>query len=109
MTKPELENLLNSLGVPVNEGTPEDINIEEPVRICFWEYVWETLTASGQEYNTNITYQVSVIADMPRCKELILLKHKLDEMDLHPVIQHEYDVEQRRWHSFFPIEVLENV
>lgn len=109
MTKTELEKLLNSLCVPVNEGTPEDTEIEAPVRICFWDYVWEPLTASGQEYNTKVTYQVSFIADMPRRKELITLKHKLDKVNIHPIIQHEYDVETRRWHSFFPIEVLENI
>lgn len=109
MIKTELENLLNSLGVPVNEGTPEDTQIEASARICFWDYVWEPLTASGQEYNTKVTYQVSFIADMPRCKELISIKHELDKLNIHPIIQHEYDVETRRWHSFFSIEVLENI
>lgn len=109
MTKPELEELLKSLNVPVNEGTPEDVVIEAPVRICFWEYNWEPLVASGSEYNTKVMYQVSVIAEFLRCNELIELKHKLDKLDIHPSIQHEKDIESRRWHSYFGIEVLENV
>lgn len=109
MIKAEMEELLISTNAPVNEGTPEDINIEAPVRICFWEYIWEPLTASGKEYNTKVTYQVSVIANTPRCKEIIYLKHRLEELGLHPIIQHEYSVEDRRWHSYFSLEVLENV
>ena len=109
MTKPELIELLTFSNVPLSEGTPEDITIEAPVRIHFWEYLWEPLTASGKEYNTKVTYQVSIVADYPRCKELLDLKHRMEEIDLHPAIQIEYDIEDRRWHSFFSIEVLENV
>ena len=109
MTKPELEELLKSLNVPINEGTPEDAVVEAPTRISFWEYYWEPLVASGSEYNRKVTYQVSVTAEFPRCKELIELKHKLDKLDIHPPNQHEKDIETRRWHSYFGIEVLENV
>lgn len=109
MTKPELVELLNSLNVPVSETTPDDDDIEAPDRICFWEYNWEPVVASGSEYNTKVTYQVSVIAEFPRCKVLIELKHKLNKLDIHPTIEHEQDIESRRWHSYFGIEVLENV
>lgn len=109
MTKPELIELLNSLRIPVNEGTPEDTEVEAEVRICFWDYLWEDITASGENYNTNVTYQISVIADNPRHTKLIELKHSLNEIGLFPTIQHEYDVKTRRWHSFFSLEVLENV
>ena len=109
MTKPELIELLRFPSIPLSEGTPEDKNIEVPVRINFWEYLWEPLVASGREYNTKVTYQVSIIADMPRCTTVLELKHRMEKIDLHPVIQIEYDVEDRRWHYFFPIEVYENV
>lgn len=109
MIKTEMEKLLIATNAPVNEGTPEDRHIEAPVRICFWEYLWEPLTASGKEYNTKVTYQVSVISNVPRCKEIIDLKHKLEELNLHPIIQIEYNAEDRRWHHYFPLEVLENV
>lgn len=109
MNKEELLKLLKSLEVPVSEGVPEDADIEEETRICFWEYVWEPLTASSKEYNTKVTYQISVISEYPRCKPLIDLKNKLNKLDLHPLIQHEKDIEKRRWHSFFAIDVLENI
>lgn len=109
MTKPELEELLKSTGAPTNECTPEDIKINEPVRICFWEIAWEPIVASGSEYNTRVTYQVSVVAEFPRCRELLDLKHKLDKKNIHPLINHERDIEKRRCHSYFAIEVLENV
>lgn len=109
MTKDDLVKLLKSLNVPVSEGEPEDNDIEEETRICFWEYVWEPLTASSKEYNTKVTYQISVISEYPRCKALLDLKSKLNKLDLHPIIQHEKDIESRRWHSYFALEVLENI
>lgn len=109
MTKEELTELLKELQIPINEGTPEDDMIEEPVRLCFWDYLWETQGASGNTYNTIVTYQISFLADVPRHAKLIELVHKLDKINLHPVVQHEYNNETRRWHSFFSLEVLENV
>lgn len=109
MTKPELVELLNNLNISVNEGTPSDENIEESEIIYFWDYLWEDLTASGKGYNTNVTYQISFLAEIPRNPKLLELKHKLNEIGLFPSIQHEYNPETRRWHSFFALEVLENV
>lgn len=109
MTKPELIKLLKELKIPVNEGTPSDENIEAPEVLYFWDYLWEDLTASGKEYNTNVTYQISFLAEKPRSPKLLELKHKLNGLGLFPTMQHEYDPETRRWHSFFPLEVLENV
>ena len=43
MNKEELVKLLKSLEVPVSEGVPEDNDIEEETRICFWEYVWDPI------------------------------------------------------------------
>lgn len=109
MTKPELVDLLKKLNIPVNEGTPNDKVIEDPEIIYFWDYLWEPLTASGKEYNTNVTYQISFLAEVPRSSKLIELKHSLNNLGLNPSIQHEYDSETRRWHSYFPLEVLENI
>lgn len=109
MTKTELEELISSLKIPYNEGTPNDKVIEDPEIIYFWDYLWEGLTASGKEYNTNVTYQISFLAEIPRSSKLLELKHKLNDLGLFPSIQHEYNPETRRWHSFFALEVLENV
>lgn len=109
LTKPELEKLLLSLEIPVAEGTPKDTEIEAPVRICFWEFRWEPLTASGTEYNTKVLYQVSLIGEKSREPKLIKLKNKLKTIGLNPVIEHEYVIEDRRWHSYFSIEILEKI
>lgn len=109
MTKEELVELLRSLNVPLSECSPSDDDMEAEVRIHFWDYIWEDLTASGTNYNTNVTYQISVIADKPRHPKLLELKQKLNELGLFPTIQHEYITEKRRIHSFFSLEVLENV
>lgn len=109
LTREDLIELLNKLKIPVSEGTPKDEDIEEEVRICFWDYVWEDITASGLRYNTKVTYQISIIASEPREPKLIELKNMLNKLGLFPVIYHEYDVAKRRWHSYFALEVLENV
>lgn len=109
MTKEELVDLLKELQVPLSEATPKDDDIEEEVRIHFWDYIWEDITASGSNYNTNVTYQISIVADKPRHPKLLELKKKLNKHGLFPIIQHEYSTENRRVHSFFSLEVLENV
>ncbi len=109
MTKPELEKLLLSLEIPVSEGTPKDNEMEVPTRICFWEYRWEPISASGMEYNTEVWYQVSFIGEKPREPKLIELKNKLNEIGIKPIIELEYVTEDRRWHAYFPITVLENI
>lgn len=109
MTKPELEELLKSLNVPLSEQAPKDDDMEEEIRVHFWEYNWEDLTASGSNYNTNVTYQISVVADKPRHPKLLELKKELNKIGLFPTIQIEYLQETRRVHSFFALEVLENV
>ncbi len=109
MTKEEFEKILKELNVPLSEAAPKDDAIEEEIRIHFWDYVWEDITASGSNYNTNVTYQVSVVADRPRHPKLLELKNKLNKLGLFPIIQHEYSAENRRVHSFFSLEVLENI
>lgn len=109
MTKEELVELLKELEVPLSESTPKDDDMEEEIRIHFWDYIWEDITASGTNYNTNVTYQISVVADRPRHPKLLELKKKLNKRSLFPVIQHERLAESRRVHSFFSLEVLENV
>ena len=109
MTKEELVKLLKSLKVPLRDSTPEDEEMEEEIRIHYWDYIWEDLMASGSNYNTKVTYQVSVISDKPRHPKLLELKKILNEKGIHPRIQHEYIVGKRRVHSFFSIEVFENI
>lgn len=109
MTKGELVNLLKELKVPISESAPKDDDMEEEIRIHFWDYIWEDITASGSNYNTNVTYQISIVADKPRHPKLLELKKKLNDMGLFPTIQHEYIAEKRRTHSFFSLEVLENI
>lgn len=109
MTKEELVNLLKELDVPLSEETPRDDQMEDEIRIHFWDYIWEDITASGSNYNTQVTYQISVVADRPRHSKLIELKKKLNDRGIFPTIQHEYITESRRIHSFFSIEVLENI
>lgn len=109
MTKTELVNILKKPNVPISENTPQDTDMEAEIRICYWDYIWDDITASGTNYNTKSTYQVSVIADKPRHPKLLELKKELNKVGLFPTIQHEHLTEKRRIHSFFSVEVLENI
>lgn len=109
MTKAELVNLLKELKIPISECTPQDKDMEADERVFFWDYIWEDITASGSNYNTNVTYQVSFVASKPRSPKLLELKKKLNLEGVFPTIQHEYIPDKRRVHSFFSIEVLENI
>jgi len=109
MTKAEFVKLIKSVKAPTSESTPKDEEMDEEIRIYYWDYIWDDITASGSNYNTKVTYQVSVVADKPRHEKLIELKKKFNEVGLFPEIQHEYIVEKRRIHSFFSVEVLENI
>lgn len=109
MSKEELIELLKELKVPLTEGPPKDDDIEADERINFWDYNWEDLMASGENYNTIVTYQISIVANKPRSTTLLKIKQKLNSKGYHPQIQHEHLIEKRRVHSFFPIDVLENI
>ncbi len=109
MTKTELVDILKKLNVPISESTPEDDEMEADIRICYWDYYWKDITASNSNYNTEVTYQISVIASIPRHPKLIELKKELNKIGLFPEFQHEYLTEKRRIHSFFSLDVLENI
>lgn len=109
MTKFDLQDLLDSLKIAVNEGIQNDINTNIYPRVVYWDYLWSTNTASGTNYSDIVTYQISFFSDIPRHPKLLELKKKLNEMKIFPEIEHEYIEKDRYWHSFFAIEVLENV
>lgn len=110
LTKEKLVELIESLDINSNEGIINDENNECP-RIVYWDYVWEPLSASGNTYNTIVTYQVSFMNYSPprECKELLTLIKELSEYNKSPIINHEYVEKERIWHSYFSIDVLESL
>lgn len=109
MSKKQLEQILNILEIPCNEGIQNmEIGGTLP-RLVYFEYVWEDITASGESYDTKVSYQISFFSLSPRDPKLILLKKLLAKQKLFPIIQHEYIPTKREFHSYFSIEVLENV
>lgn len=109
MNKSELVKLIQSLEITSNEGISSDKNKNVYPRIIYWDYVWESQVASNKEYDTLVTYQISFMSNIPRHPKLIDLKHKLNEKNIFPTFQHEYVEEDKFWHSYFAIDVLENV
>ena len=107
MTKAELSALLHKTKIPVNEGITSDKNMNTFPRIVYWDYIWEDIVASGQEYDTKATYQVSFYSKVPRDKKLLELRNHLREAGMYPVIYHEYGEEDKVFHSYFALEVME--
>ena len=109
MKKEELEKLLEDIEIPCNEGIQNMKKNDKLPRIVYFEYIWEPIAASGGEYDTLVTYQISFFSLKPRDSKLILLKNKLNEHGITPLINHEYIESTREFHSYFKIEVVENV
>lgn len=109
MTKERLVEIIKSINITYDEGITKDKNKNIYPRIVLWEYYWEPLTASNQEYDTNVTYQISFLSNISRDKKLLELKSLLAENGIFPNISHEYIEKDKCWHSYFPIEVLEKI
>ena len=109
MTKEELVSILQSLEISCNEGIQNMNNNSKLPRIVYFEYIWEPISSSGKEYKTLVTYQISFFSLNPRDQKLIQLKNKLIEHDIKPLITHEFLENTREFHSYFKLEVVENV
>ena len=109
MRQKELSELLHSTGCPVNEGVSSLKNEKTFPRIDYWEYAWEDVMASGEDYGEKITWQISFYAKRPRDPKLLELRERLRELGYHPLISHEYNMEDRIWHSYFGIETDESL
>lgn len=105
MTKKELSDLLHSLQIPVNEGIASQENTNKYPRVVYWDYIWEDILASGEEYENVETYQISFYSRTPRNEKLMELREKLRKVGLHPTIYHEYVQEDKVFHSYFSVEV----
>jgi hypothetical protein len=109
MKKTDYILLLTSLAIPFNEGIQNDTNTNVFPRIVFWEYEWDPVTASDKKYNTVVVYQTSFFSKTPRHEKLLELISKLAEKNIYVHVYHEYIQEQKYFHSYFALEVLENV
>ncbi len=109
MNKDDLVNLLNELDIPVNEGIQNDRYTNIYPRIVFWDYVWDPIIASNKEYDTKVTYQISFFSKEPRNPKLLKLRKKLAKKEIFPYIEREYIKKDQYFHSFFAIDVLENL
>lgn len=107
MTQSELSSLLHSTGCPVNEGVSSLKNEKVYPRIDYWEYAWEDVMASGEDFTEKTTWQVSFYARKPREAALLQLRDKLRELGFHPQIFHEYVPEDHVWHSYFSLETTD--
>ena len=109
ITKSRLVEILRSTGVPVNEGISSDKNANLFPRIVFWEYIWDVLDASDTSYETVVTYQVSFHSDETRPEALLKLRKSLHDEGVRPTIYHEFIKESKEIHSYFAIEVMEQL
>ena len=109
MTKEELKNIFEILNIPANEGILYLNKNGEFPRVVFFEYAWKDLTASDEVYDTLVTYQVSFRSLIPRDSKLIQLKKELANLGLYPDIYIEYIEDKKEWHSYFSIDILENI
>ena len=112
MTKKELSKILHQLnGVSIAEGEEFLEKSGTYPKVVYWDYVWTDTMASGDGYQTVVTYQISFLSRIPRDPELLHLKKLLNNAGIHPVIYTEYTPGQNHageYHSYFSIEVVED-
>lgn len=115
MIKQELDELLRSLtnqdgkAIPVNEGVTSINNTGVYPRVVYWDYIIQDRVASGREYDALVTYQISHFSRYPRDYTLNLLRSRLRQAGLFPQIFVEYIEEDRVFHSYFSLEVVEEI
>lgn len=111
LTKEKFIQILEEIKVSYNEGITQDDKTGVCPRVDFWDYAWEPIVASGNRYNTIVTYQISFYNYcIPRkSKELLELIIALNDYNISPIINHEYVEKDKIWHSYFSIEILEKV
>lgn len=109
MSKEDFEKILDSLNITIAEGINKDKDTNIFPRIVFWEIFWDFLQASSKNYNTVVTYQVSFFSKMPRDSKLLELVKILLGKGIVVQVNHEYIQEEKYWHSYFSLDLLENV
>lgn len=109
MKKEEYIALLKELNIPINEGIQNDKDTNVYPRIVFWEIAWDDVMASETSYDTKVTYQTSFFSRVPRDPKLLELKKLLNSKGIGLFVEHEYIQEEKYHHSYFPIEVVEDI
>jgi len=110
ITKAKFLNILKSTGVSVREGEQYLDDLKTFPKIAYWDYYWADEMASGNDYETVITYQVSFCSRTPRHESLLALRQALNDAGLHPAISHEYVKATSGpgyYHSYFSVDVTE--
>ena len=109
MEKEKLIELFEKVGIPFSEGILSDDDTDNSEHIVFWDYIWEPISASGKSYSFNVTYQISFISAEPRNAYLLKLISLLMDCDCPVEVYHEYIAKNRQWHSYFSLEVVEDL
>ena len=112
MTKAELVNIIESADVTARENELYLEDMKTFPKIAYWEYIIEDIMASGGDYETVVTYQVSLAARASRPQELLTLKKAFNDAGYHPVIYHETlsATNGPAWHHYyFRVEITEEM
>lgn len=112
MTKTELVELINSTNITARENELYLEDLKTFPKIAYWEYIIEDVMASGDDYETVVTYQVSFASRTARPAELLTLKRAFNAAGYHPVIYHETlpATNGPAWHHYyFRVEITEEM
>ena len=112
MTKTELVELINSTGITARENELYLEDLKTFPKIAYGEYIIEDVMASGDDYETVVTYQVSFASRTARPAELLTLKRAFNAAGYHPVIYHETlpATNGPAWHHYyFRVEITEDM
>lgn len=115
MTKQEMSQLLNNVMGPdsvTEEIAPGGNYASGMPRLCYHEYVWTPVNASGSEQSMVVTYQIDFYSPYPRHEKLIVLKKAFNDQGIPLQVFHEgivSDEGKTIIHSYFSVDVIEDV
>lgn len=109
MTKTELLETLKKHIDAVNVGIQADKHKDVFPRIVLSELEWIPHDASGDEYMTEVIYQISFFTKVPRDSKILAIRKELKEKGVITNYYHEYIEEGSFFHTATTVSVIEDL
>jgi len=109
MTKQELSEILHNACDSVSDSITDMDHVNKYPRIVYWSYAWQDVMASGDAYADERTYQVSIWGQVPpeQNPAVLAVRDGLRSAGVHPEFRHEFVTDERAWHTYLSVDVLE--
>ena len=110
MIKAELSEILHACCDHVYDSITANDDQNTFPRIVYWSYAWDWINGSGVVAGDLRTYQISIWGTVPpeQNTAVLALREALKERGCYPTFHHEYVKEDRAFHTYLALEVVED-